>query len=88
MTFDLYLSLKLVSSMDMVIFRLLFRALNKLDNILWRLPTTILNGVISKNDFDLLTSGDLDLGLRSPKILLFDPRIMTNHCVKFYRFLR
>ena len=28
--------------------------------ILWRLSVTILNGVIRKNDFDLLTSGDLD----------------------------
>jgi len=49
--------------------------------------TTILNGVIRKNNFDLLTLSDLDLGSRSLKIYLIGPGIMSNRFIKFHEDL-
>ena len=47
----------------------LFRILNKLHfNFRLDSSTTVVNGVICENDFDLLISSDIDLGSRSLKI--------------------
>ena len=44
---------------------------------------SVLNGVIRKKDFDLLTSSELDPKLRSLKIYW----IVSNYSVKFYKGL-
>jgi len=46
---------------------------------------TILYGVIPENDLDPLTSGDLALGSRSPKMEPIGPWITFNNCVEFHK---
>ena len=46
-----------------------------------------LDGVIRKNDYDLLTSGDLDLGSSSLNILSVGRLIISNHSIKFHKGL-
>jgi len=40
---------------------------------------------LKKNDFDLLTSSDLDLASRSFKVPLVDHWIMSDHSVQFHK---